>query len=84
MNIIKCDLCNKKTRPRIKKIDKEFQINSICRADLIEYIWEKKELELNNKQMKSIANKMGDYFMYDYWNHLIEVLNLFEIKRINT
>lgn len=71
---------NKKADREYRILNKNFEINSICREDLIEYIGKKQALELNNDQMKNIARKMGDYHMYIYWDDLTDILQRLDIK----
>ena len=58
-----------------KILNKNFEINSIWREDLIEYIGKKQALKLTNEEMKNIAKLMGEYMQEDYWSCLTEALN---------
>ena len=57
-----------------------FQINSICREDLIEYIREEQAPKLTDKEMETIAKVMGDYMQENYWSCLIETLDKLDIE----
>ena len=65
----------KKEDEKIRKLNKEFVISSICREDLEEYIGIEQALELNNTQIQNIADKMHDYHMYVYWDDLDNILH---------
>lgn len=70
----------KKTERETRLLNKEFEINTISREDLIEYIGKEQALKLNNNQMKNIAKKMGEYHMYSYWDDLTDILRGLDIK----
>ena len=61
------------------KLNKSFEISSICREDLINYLGKEKTLKINNSQMKNIASKMGEYHMYTYWDDLQLILRYWKI-----
>ena len=62
-------------RLKQERAEKNFEIKSICREDLIESIGERKAMAMSDEEMKNIAGLMGDYFMNDYWNYLDEALS---------
>ena len=64
-----------------KRMNENFWIKGICRADLIEYIGEKNADELEDCDMIYIADKMSDYLQDDYWRCLVEALEYLNIKK---
>lgn len=51
--------------------EKSFVVLSICREDLIEEGYPKKEVEkLTDEQMNHLADKMGNAIMDSYWTAL--------------
>ena len=73
---------NKQKDQENRTLNKSFEINSICRNDLKEYIEEKQVLKLTNQEMKNISRLMGEYMQEDYWTCLTEALDRLEIKTI--
>ena len=71
---------NKKQDREYTILNKSFEISSICKEDLIEYIGKEQVLKLNNNQMKNIARLMGDYHMNTYWDNLTDILESLDIK----
>ena len=57
-----------------ERLNKNFEVKGICRADLIEYIGEKKAIEMSDAEMECVIDKMSDYIQDDYWRCLDEAL----------
>ena len=72
----------KKEDDKIRKLNKEFVISSLCREDLTDILGTERALKLNNTQMHSIADKMHDYHMYVYWDDLDNILHDLGIKTV--
>ena len=69
----------KLTKKENEKMWKNFEVKGICREDLIESIGEKKAMELEDYDMKYIAETMGEYLQEDYWRCLDEALRKAEL-----
>ena len=58
---------------------KPFNITSVCRADLTQYITEEQALKITDDQMLWLASKIGDGIMEDFWivlqDRLDEIIN---------
>lgn len=68
-------------RLKAERLNANFWIKGICRADLIEYIGEEEAPKLSDQDMITIANLMSDYLQEDYWQCLTETLEKLNIKR---
>ena len=71
----------KKESIKNKKLNKNFEVKGICRFDIIDYIGESKTLNLSDRDMKNIADLMGDYLQDDYWNCLVDALAKLNLGR---
>ena len=56
---------------KIKKLNQDFEVSSVCREDLKEFLTEKEALAFTDDEMRRLANKMGDAFSdCGYWDIL--------------
>ena len=58
-----------------EKLNKPFEISSVCRADLVsEGFDEEKVMKITDSEMEYIAGKIGDTNMDGYWIALREIV----------
>lgn len=67
-----------------EKLNQEYSIVSVCRADLIKAgLREERVINISDFEIKSIATEMSNYFCAtdSYWVALKEALNKLNIKK---
>ena len=56
-------------------LSQPFEVNSICREDLTEYLTKKEIAQLDDGQMRYIASKLGDALQDTYWISLEVIID---------
>lgn len=63
-----------------KKMGRPFEITSICREDLLEYMSEEDALKIDDDTMKRISEEIAECIMSSFWTGLEYAFEKLEIK----
>lgn len=61
---------------------KSFEVNSICREDLTDYISKEKAEQIDDATMENLASKLGDALQDLYWISLEVLIKECDILKV--